>query len=226
MKKSILILCSLLFCLAGFGQSRPDTSFPQLNQKIEGIIKNLTSARSDIDSLTAYTNTQTEKRAKALGECGVCEIGFKEWILIFSPIWLFIIAFFIIRKKLKGFSLREALSESELPKKTIPNPEYKSDTLNQLAANTNLAAILPTLMPPTIEVTASEEHAKSSSRYIAFITSTLTWVIVLCLSCFFIYEYIKKGTAPEFDGLTSVLIALGIGVVPYAFNKISAAVKA
>jgi hypothetical protein len=35
----------------------------------------------------------------------------------------------------------------------------------------------------------------------------------------------KTNKAPELTGLSTVMLALGIGVVPYAFNKVSAAMK-
>lgn len=206
-------------------QTKLDTAVAKLGQQIDTISKKLTVLKTDVDSTKAYINKQKETVATINKDCVSCEIGFTQWVLIFSPIWLFIIALFLIRKKLKDFSLKEALAESELPKKIIPNPEYTAEKLNVLAANTTISGTLAALIPPTIEVTASMEYPKSSSRYIAFITSTLTWIIVLCLSCFFIYQYIKTNKPPELGGLSSVMLALGIGVVPYAFNKISAAVK-
>lgn len=64
----------------------------------------------------------------------------------------------------------------------------------------------------------------SSSRFIALITSLLTLIIALCLCSFFIYFYIATGNAPDISKFSSVLLALGIGVVPYAFNKVATAI--
>ena len=65
----------------------------------------------------------------------------------------------------------------------------------------------------------------SSSRFIALVTSLLTLIIAVCLCSFFIYFYIATGTPPDISKFSSVLLALGIGVVPYAFNKVAAAIS-
>ena len=64
----------------------------------------------------------------------------------------------------------------------------------------------------------------SSSRFIALVTSMLTLIMAVCLCSFFIYFYIATGTAPDISKFSSVLLALGIGVVPYAFNKVATAI--
>lgn len=223
MKK--LTLLFLLLATFFFSHAQLDSLVKDQGKKIDGLTQNVKTIKVDVDSAKAYITVQKENATKSTTACGSCEIGIKQWVLIFSPIWMFIIALFIIRKKLKDFSLKEALAESELPKKTIPNPEYTALNINGLADKAAISGILPSLIPPTIVVTASDEYPKSSSRYIAFITSALTWIIILCLACFFIYQYMKTGKAPELGGLSSVMLALGIGVVPYAFNKMSEAVK-
>ena len=80
------------------------------------------------------------------------------------------------------------------------------------------------LLTPTIDI-SDGVYPKSSSRYIALITSTVTWTIGLCLTSYFIYAHIKTGKASELNKLTDIVLTLGIGVVPYVFNKVSEAVK-
>jgi hypothetical protein len=228
MKKATILFTFTVVSLTGFSQTGLDTLKVQVEaqgKSMEGISKTVNTIKPKVDTLAAYVTAQKEKSDKAAKDCAGCDISFIGWLLIFSPIWIFLIALLVIRKKLKDFSLKDALTESELPKKTIPNPEYTIANINALATNAAINGMLPTLLPATIEVTSTDEPLKSSSRYIAFITSALTWIIILCLTCFFIYQYMKKGEAPDLSGLSSVLLALGIGVVPYAFNKISTAVK-
>lgn len=67
-------------------------------------------------------------------------------------------------------------------------------------------------------------YRPSISRYIAFITSMVIIILVVCMSSFFIYHYMRTGCPPEFGALTVMLIALGLGVTPYITNKISTAV--
>jgi len=68
-------------------------------------------------------------------------------------------------------------------------------------------------------------YRPSSSRLIAFITSMFTLVIAMSMSCFFIYQYMYTGCPPDMSAVTTLLITLGIGVTPYAFNKIAGAMK-
>lgn len=220
-----LIFLILLFLTTQGNAQQADSIVKEQGKSIQSLQKTTAALKSDVDTIKEKLTTSKPPVNNSLNECANCEINFWQWILIFSPILIFLLTLLAIRKKLKGFSLREALSETDLPRKIIANPEYTSEKLTALANNPTTAAILTTLVPPTIEVTASDEYPKSSSRYIAFITSALTWVIALSLSCFFMYQYIKGNKAPELSGLSSVLLALGIGVVPYAFNKVSNAVK-
>lgn len=148
------------------------------------------------------------------------EVSGMEWLLVFSPMLIFLIISISIRGKLKGFGLKEALQDGEQAKKTIINPEYTAANLQALAANPAMTALLT----PTIEI-SDGVYPKSSSRYIALITSSLTWTIALCLTSYFIYAYIKTGKAPELNKLTDIVLTLGIGVVPYVFNKVSEAAK-
>lgn len=218
----LLFLTILLLNHQSFSQQL-DSTVKEQAKDITLLKKTTADIKKDVDTIKSHILSSKATTNREV--CADCEIGFWQWLLIFSPIWIFLLTLLAIRKKLNGFNLKEALSETDLPKKTIPNPEYTAEKINVLAVNANTAALLTSLLPPTIEITASDEYPKSSSRYIAFITSALTWVIALCLSCFFIYQYIKANKAPELSGLSSVLLALGIGVVPYAFNKVSNAVK-
>ncbi|PZF74460.1 hypothetical protein [Taibaiella soli] len=97
-----------------------------------------------------------------------------------------------------------------------------------------ITSITPNAIPVKPKMTASEyadaiqkvkgNYRPSSSRLIAFFSSVITLTLATCLSCFFIYYYISFGKAPDLSGLSAVLIALGLGVVPYASNKIATAV--
>lgn len=105
---------------------------------------------------------------------------------------------------------------------------------SSVSAGQKITAITPNAIPEKPKMTASEysdamqkvkgNYRPSSSRLIAFFSSIITLTLATCLSCFFIYYYISFGKAPDLSGLSAVLIALGLGVVPYASNKIASAV--
>lgn len=188
----------------------------EINKEVKTVKSNVDSIKLNVDSVKSKMLAPGVKDKP----CTNCELGFWEWVLVFSPFLIFAITLLIIRKRLKDFKLADALAESELTRKTIQNPEYTAANLQALRDNPAMTALLT----PTIEI-SGDSYAKSSTRYIAFITSALTWIIVLCLTCFFLYQYIKTNEAPNLEGFSNVLLALGIGVVPYAFNKVAGAIR-
>lgn len=64
---------------------------------------------------------------------------------------------------------------------------------------------------------------KSASRFILFVTGLTTLVITVCFTTYYFYVKIYQingGTDPDLEGFTNVLLALGIGVVPYTVNQV------
>lgn len=176
------------------------------------------------DSIKRFISLQDSIHKK---NCGCCVLhhkanpNFGEWLLIFVPLLIFLIIFFAIGRP-KDFAFKDALTENEQTKQTKDNPQYTGVNLEKLKNVPNLSILLP----PTVEVTSdSATYRPSISRYIAFITSILTLIVALGMGSFFIYHYISTGCPPDLSALSTILIALGIGVAPYAFNKISTAIK-
>lgn len=164
--------------------------------------------------------------------------GTGKWFLILLPFYLLILVLVFVISISGKFEIKEALTENDKPKKTIKNDEYSASNFEKLQTVPNVAALLP----PTVEVTegvntlittdnvllknydtSNTLYRPSISRYIALITSLITIIIVVCMSSFFIYHYMRTGCPPDFGALTTALIALGVGVIPYITNKISTA---
>lgn len=67
---------------------------------------------------------------------------------------------------------------------------------------------------------------QSVSRLIAFLTGLVALIVGVCLTTFFMYRYFTDATKlPDLSNLTTVIYGLGIGVLPYGFNKAASAVK-
>ena len=82
-----------------------------------------------------------------------------------------------------------------------------------------------TSSPPPAGGPANPPSA-STSRFIAFITGLVALIIGVCLSAFFMYVYFSTpGTTVDLSKLANVIWGLGIGVLPYGFNKASTALK-
>lgn len=177
---------------------------------------------------TTKIKFDTSKNTAALNDCN-CTPHYNNdlgggWILVFAPVIIFFIIFFSIGI-VKDFEISKALAENEQSKRTILNTQYSIENIQALKDNVNVQALLP----PTIEVSDPQPpdapvFRASISRYIAFITSMVTITLAVCISCFYIYQYMYTSCPPDLSALTPVLIALGIGIMPYAFNKVAAAV--
>lgn len=219
---TILFLMTTFYAYAGNADTTiklDPKQYDTIKKKIDTVNK---SVKVVMDTINSKAKMLTEK-------CVVCKDAQPkggDWVLIFLPAFIFLLLFFILLRSLKNFDFKGAMSESEYPKITKENLQYNTGNLDILKSNASLAQILP----PTIDVSDTppagtpKSPIPSISRYIAFITSILTVVIGLCMSCFFIYNYIRTGCAPDLSNLSTVLLALGIGVVPYAFNKVSTAI--
>jgi hypothetical protein len=221
------------FCMIQF-YTTGQTAIDSVKADIQKLNKKIDTANKKIDSIKMKPVKDTVKIPINTAECQKCTdvpvSGFFSWLLVFLPALIFLILLGVILSYgLKNFNLNGAMSESDYPKITILNPEYNTLNLTNatLTNNDNLSEILP----PTIDISnapavgQAAPPAPSISRYIAFITSMLTLVVALCMSCFFIYYYVRTGCAPDLSALSTILIALGVGVLPYVFNKVSTAIS-
>lgn len=207
--------------------------------KITSLQRSLKKDSANIDSIkkaiTKNTTANAADEKSTCRECNATSIGKNAlvWLMILLPWLAAFIALLWFGKSATEFNLKDALAENETPKITIHNPRYEKETIATLAQNLNLNEILP----PTIDVSegytgisaapnAVKEYRPSISRLIAFFSGALTCIIALSASSFYIYYYICTGCPPDLSGLSTVLIALGIGVTPYVTNKIATAVAA
>ncbi len=68
-------------------------------------------------------------------------------------------------------------------------------------------------------------YRPSASRLIAFISAMLLFIVGLACACFFLFFYLVNGLPPDLSRLPAILLALGIGMAPYAVNKVATAAK-
>lgn len=156
------------------------------------------------DSLIA----KIDKAIQTANCTSIIDLSWRQDVLVLMPVLLFLLLVFISLAVLKrtGFNLGDALSENEPVQKTIPNP------------NANLAAAKPTI---TIS-----EYPQSSSRLLAFLTSIVAVVLVISVTTYSFYFGLKFGKMPDLGNLQTFAFSLGVGIVPYAFNRIASAFKA
>lgn len=224
-RMSLFLFIGLAAVLGAAGRTvTPDSANVAVTQLL-ALGKQLTVLKTDLDTVKTRVAADATKAAggKSAGAARYRALDFGEWTLVFSPIWLFAITMVAAGIALKKFPIEDALSENEFVKKTVENPAYSAANVVAIAG-TSAVGSLATLLPPTIEE-SSDQLPKSSSRYLALLTSLLAFMIGLALSSFFLYSYMATSEAPSLSGMSTVLLSMGIGVVPYAFNKVSSAVK-
>ncbi|HVS94202.1 MAG TPA: hypothetical protein VHE59_19330 [Mucilaginibacter sp.] len=79
---------------------------------------------------------------------------------------------------------------------------------------------------PQSDQSQSNSPQRSTSRLIALLSGITTLAIGASLCTFYMYEkFVNVNSSIDFSALTTVLVTLGIGVVPYGFNQASAALK-
>jgi hypothetical protein len=146
-------------------------------------------------------------------------LGFNELIIAFAPIGLFILTTLLIFLKLKkeGYKIGDALKENETIAVTTTPPQDQTAITNAIAAGNP---------PPAPAAPVTENiQPKSSSRLLAFISGLVSIGLASVFCSFWVYRFFQTGASPDLSHITNVLLSLGLGVVPYAFNKISKAIE-
>lgn len=154
--------------------------------------------------------------------CGKCTPNQLQSFIAFSPILVFVLVLIIVFFKMnkEGYKLGDALKENTTIEISEDNPaaiepEKPASTGNPTTQPT--VAAVPNadpFVPKTIQ-------PKSSSRLIAFISGVVSLGIASGLCSFWMYTSFQGYEKIDFSDITNVLLALGIGVIPYAVNKIS-----
>jgi|GEM_PF-1667138 len=212
---------------------------------LAGELKGIKSTANEIrDSLASYSMFIKDSACTPLQ--GKDITGFWNWILVFLPAIIFLIVTLALLFALRDFDYREALKENEVTKVVVPNPYYTGQLANagqsdypltmEVTPNVSTApgSVTAPVVPPLPAAAQANPHCytlpgemyrPSISRYIALISSVLIIVMAVCIACFFNYHYIKTACPPELTSLSTVIAALGIGIIPYAANRVSAAVS-
>ena len=159
-----------------------------------------------------------------------------EIIIIFLPATIFLIVFWVIFRKLRtdGVTLKDLLLDKDMivaikKEETKQKESYNATASALLAkgipAESAKAALLNEEDPtPTPSPTTPQEQ-QSVSRLLAFISGLVSVGLACCITTFYIWGYVKDGKVPDLNSLVNILLALGMGVVPYAVNKLSGALK-
>lgn len=162
-----------------------------------------------VNQLMAFTEMmdsikqEVNKSVSAQASVGQYSLNTFQKCIVLMPLVLGVLLIMLILGNLRkaNYKLSDALSESQ----SIPttNTTTGQDGTSSTTTTNNLTQV------------------KSSSRLVMFISSMVTVIIAICLVSFYIYQVFATGNTPNLGSVTTMLLSLGVGVVPYAFNKIT-----
>jgi hypothetical protein len=145
--------------------------------------------------------------------CAEQDFGAFQTFLILAPYLFFVVVIWLIARRLKktDFSLSEALSA-------------KGRSLS--ISTTKTVDVQGNMLTQTNEETATDQPVRSASRTIAFFTAVTAMIIVIVLTGYTGYQMVSGcGKEVNLDGLWKILLALGIGVIPYGANVLNGNTK-
>ncbi|MGI8950265.1 MAG: hypothetical protein ACR2FN_01640 [Chitinophagaceae bacterium] len=198
-------------------QPASDSATAKQMMQLQLAVKNLQGSLNDINqklninSQPVVSNGQTVASASTNQPPYQLSTSQKYYALM--PVFLFLIVFFtlIIWLNKTGFKLGDAL-QGDAPVEIVqPNPAASKDNLNP--ATITVSQINPITNQPVLP--------KSSSRFLALFSGLTAVLVAICLVSFYIYFGMRGVDAPKFDNIFEAILGLGIGIVPYAVNKIT-----
>lgn len=150
----------------------------------------------------------------------------EKWIAI-SPILLFLLITCLVFFKLKKdkVSLKDLLLDKDA------NVQIEVEKTKQRVAFLSASTESQQAMKAAGATADNGEDPNASkpntsvSRFLAFISGLVSVGLACVLTTFAIWNYFDVSNFPNLNNLVGVLLTLGIGVVPYAFNKITTAAK-
>ncbi|WP_142722727.1 MULTISPECIES: hypothetical protein [unclassified Chryseobacterium] len=151
----------------------------------------------------------------------------EKWVAI-SPVLLFLLIICIVFLKLKKdkVSLKDLLLDKDA---NVQMQEQQTEKLKAFAKAdfVNQKALMDAAaeVNNTVDPTTEQKPNTSVSRFLAFISGLVSVGLACVLTTFAMWNHFDTNEFPKLNELLGVLLSLGIGVIPYAFNKISTAVK-
>lgn len=209
-------LITLLFFISfhGFTQERDTAS----SSKIPAV-EIQAKANEKSQKSTEETKTPPEKIKS--------ELGIDLWLYVLMPVILsFSSAFYFISwLKREGYRISNALSD-DVPEHRLLQAQAvqrdlfmaKAEIIRSNAADPTHAQEIPSVEKSIQEMTPMN---RSSSRLIAFLSSMSASILAICIFSYYMYFAVNGLETPEFEDLWTILVALGIGVIPYTTKVIN-----
>lgn len=158
-------------------------------------------------------------------------------IISFLPVtfFVFIVSMIFIKLRKDGVKLSEILIDKETvleKRKTdaaiaASHAQVAAAAAAAISANPNTGVPAETFTPPAAAASnqTTDNPEQSTSRLIVFICGITSIALACCITTYYFYKSFTGGGDVSISNLSNVLYGLGLGVLPYGFNKIAAALK-
>lgn len=199
MKKILLLLTLVITCFVKAQTVKPLDSLTAQ--------KKFTAVQSNVDSVKNSLKGVDRKVSALKPAAPIIEPGKCMAICIsLAPFILYFLLLFIVFKSFKNnsYSIGDALKDDAEPASVITETKSGETT-------------------PTTTTIYQAKGQNSASRLIAFLTGITTLTLVTCLTSYWIYKGFTSNDPVDFSKLTTLFVALGVGVIPYGFNKAASA---
>ena len=204
-----VIVLAFLFLLPIYSQAQ---SPPNTDSALKNLSLQVTALSNKVDTLAKQIKDSLRISSATSANCKTCPnptLSLGEVLLIVSPILLFVITLFLVRNRLKkdGFRLSDALST------------FRSKTIRTVNRTFNVDGNQTSHIE---QENTTDEPVRSTSRVIAFLTAVVALIIAIVITSYIGYQTVS-GCCQQIslDGLWKILLALGIGVIPYGANVLN-----
>lgn len=217
------IFCALLACMSAATAYSADpvdaasmkTLIEQGNKPVITAIEKQTQSLKQRDSIAAVNLAKVKSQAVAPSRT-------VENIISFLPVlfFFFITATIFIKLRKDGVKFSDILIDKETAQERI-----KSDKEVAVAAVNAGQPLAAANAQNLTGQTTQDPPEKSTSRLIVFICGLTSIALACCITTYYFYKSFTGTGDVDLGKLTNVLYGLGLGVLPYGFNKIAAALK-
>lgn len=229
---TLLVLMPLsTVCSAQTADSATISRIIERNNK--SLLNAVQAQNKPVADTTTQNGTPVVKPATTAGSKVVQDI------ITFLPVAFFSVLVSMIFFKLRkdGVKLSEILIDKEAVaerKKAVAAAaaktlETKADVIKSnpqaFTSPDQVTAATDALNQPATDTEADTQKSQSTSRLIVFICGITSIALACCICTFYFYKSFTGTEKVDLGNLTNVLYGLGLGVLPYGFNKIAAALK-
>lgn len=157
----------------------------------------------------------------------------EKWLAI-TPILFFILIIFLVFIKLRKdkVSFKDLLLDKDVE---IALETQKTSQISTLVSSMQSTSELLPETKMKINKIAEDilnpvngdqvKNNSSISRFLAFISGIVSVGLASSITSFYMWNFFDGGRPLNLNDLLTVLLSLGIGVIPYAFNKVGSALK-